>query len=187
MLHPDTRREFRTPEIGDGVVATRLIPRGTVIWVRDPLDLSITKQTFRLFPPSVREQIDKYTFYGEDDLMILCWDLARYTNHSCDPNSLTIRTDFTIAIRDIHPGEEFAEDYALLNLHEDQTFDCHCGAAQCRKRVGPHDVATQSDKWRDAISGAMALMDQVRQPLKFLLRAECLDRARAYCATVAAS
>ena len=36
-----------------------------------------------------------------DGISILCWDNARFVNHSCEPNCLTGGFDFEFAIRDI--------------------------------------------------------------------------------------
>ena len=38
MIHPDTEIQFISEEIGYGVVAKKLIPRGTITWVLDALD-----------------------------------------------------------------------------------------------------------------------------------------------------
>jgi hypothetical protein len=42
MLHPDTELRFVNRTIGYGVFATRMIPRGTITWVRDRLDQAFT-------------------------------------------------------------------------------------------------------------------------------------------------
>jgi hypothetical protein len=42
MVHPDTELRFVGAPIGFGVVATRLIPRGTITWVRDRFDQSFS-------------------------------------------------------------------------------------------------------------------------------------------------
>ena len=43
MIHPDTELQFINDEIGHGVVATKLIPAGTITWVLDKLDREFTK------------------------------------------------------------------------------------------------------------------------------------------------
>jgi len=35
MIHPDTEVRFINDEIGYGVVAKKLIPKGTITWVQD--------------------------------------------------------------------------------------------------------------------------------------------------------
>jgi len=38
MMHPDTEIRFISKEIGYGVVAKKIIPKGTITWVQDELD-----------------------------------------------------------------------------------------------------------------------------------------------------
>lgn len=38
MIHPDTELRFINEKIGYGVVALKLIPRGTITWALDKLD-----------------------------------------------------------------------------------------------------------------------------------------------------
>ena len=52
MIHPDTELRFINREIGFGVVATRLIRRGTIIWVRDELDQVLPPPSWPDSPPS---------------------------------------------------------------------------------------------------------------------------------------
>jgi hypothetical protein len=55
-----------------------------------------------------------------------------YSNHSCEPN-LDVRGEITfVAMRDIHPGEELAHDWAMTD-DDDYSVDCNCGARSCRK------------------------------------------------------
>ena len=64
--------------------------------------------------------------------------LARFINHSCDPNCVTqiISHAFSKKIvlyakRDIQVGEELSYDYKFPL--EDDKIPCHCGAKKCRK------------------------------------------------------
>lgn len=61
--------------------------------------------------------------------------IARYINHSCEPNC-GIKDSFKIvALKNIEPGEEITWDYEMT---EDSNWrmDCHCGAKTCRKSIG---------------------------------------------------
>jgi hypothetical protein len=68
-------------------------------------------------------------------------NIARWINHSCDPNCETEETEdarvFIQAIRDIRPGQELNYDYGLV-IDERITptlkrqFECRCGAKECR-------------------------------------------------------
>ena len=75
---------------------------------------------------------------------ILCWDHARFMNHSCEPNCEAETVEGTTgtrvyinALRDIAEGEELTYNYGLT-LDERHTkklksqFACHCGSATCR-------------------------------------------------------
>jgi uncharacterized protein len=66
--------------------------------------------------------------------------LARWINHSCDPNCESLVEDgrvFVDALRDISPGEELTCDYNFV-LQERHTaalkrrYLCRCGADSCR-------------------------------------------------------
>ena len=41
MLHPDTTLAWIDDTIGVGVIATKPIPKGTITWARDALDLTL--------------------------------------------------------------------------------------------------------------------------------------------------
>jgi magnesium transporter len=65
MIHPDTEIQFISEEIGYGVVAKKLIPRGTITWVLDALD--------RIWTPKEIQAVDSVELYREmlNDLMNL--------------------------------------------------------------------------------------------------------------------
>jgi SET domain-containing protein len=70
-------------------------------------------------------------------------NIARWINHSCDPNCDTYEKDqriFVRAIRDIRPGEELSYDYAIeagepLTHAVKARWPCWCGAKTCRGTV----------------------------------------------------
>jgi len=116
MIHPSTRVQFINEEVGNGLVATRFIPKGTITWVMDPLDRTITQEEFNNLPALFKEILDIYTFRNNKGNHILCWDNGKYVNHSFKSNCLTTAYDFEIAIRDIQPGEQLTDDYGYLNI-----------------------------------------------------------------------
>jgi SET domain-containing protein len=69
--------------------------------------------------------------------------LARFINHSCNPNCVTSivtsadgRKHIVItAKRDIAPGEELFYDYKLEFEPDEPAIPCLCGASNCRKRM----------------------------------------------------
>lgn len=61
--------------------------------------------------------------------------IARYINHSCNPNC-GIKNLFTlVAMKDIKKGEELLWDYDMTE-DSDWRMDCLCGAENCRKVIG---------------------------------------------------
>ena len=60
-------------------------------------------------------------------------NIARYINHSCDPNceADVIKGEIWIsALRDIKPGEELAYNYHY-DYEEGLQFPCRCGHRRC--------------------------------------------------------
>lgn len=133
MIHPDTELRHVDHEIGLGVYATRLIPRGTITWVLDALDQRIAPERLASLGRLYRPLIDRYAYLNGHGERILCWDIGRFMNHSCDANTISTGWDFDLAIRDIQAGEQITNDYTLLNLED--SFPCACGAPGCRGTV----------------------------------------------------
>uniref|UniRef100_A0A1I7RZ32 Histone-lysine N-methyltransferase n=1 Tax=Bursaphelenchus xylophilus TaxID=6326 RepID=A0A1I7RZ32_BURXY len=84
-----------------------------------------------------------YMFRIDDDWVIdatMSGSLARYVNHSCDPNCFTKRMKYNdeekiviVSNRPIKAGEELTYDY-MFELEDDQTkVPCLCGAPNCNK------------------------------------------------------
>ena len=80
MIHPDTELRFIHPDIGFGVVATRLIPKGTITWAQDELDQVFTPQRVDSLGSLFAKVLGKYSFVNGRGEHELCWDLARYVN-----------------------------------------------------------------------------------------------------------
>ncbi len=95
---------------------------------------------------------------------VLCWDLARYINHSCEPSCRSAGYDFEIAVRNIHPGEQLTDDYGALNI--EWTFQCSCESPRCRRAIHPDDLLTYADEW-DPVSGkstVVKMLTRFRNP-----------------------
>ena len=163
MIHPDSALRFVSPDIGWGVFATRLIPRGTITWALDALDQRFSPDAIAELPAYARELLDKYSYVDGRGDHILCWDNARFYNHSCAANCLSVGYDFEIAVRDIQAGEELTDDYGTLNLAE--PFPCSCGAAECRGILLPDDHTRIGDQWNTFARDAFVLIPAVAQPL----------------------
>ena len=142
---------------------TRVIPRGTITWVRDRLDQTFSVADVNALPESYQSVVQKYCFIDGRGDFVLCWDLARYINHSCDPSCRSAGYDFEIAVRDIQPGEELTDDYGSLNI--EWTFDCSCNTPRCRRVIQPDDLLTFADEWDLLIDAPFRAIPAVAQPL----------------------
>ena len=47
MIHPSTELRLVSPHVGYGVFASRHIPKGSLVYVQDPLDIKITPQQYQ--------------------------------------------------------------------------------------------------------------------------------------------
>jgi len=163
MVHPDTTLKFVNPTIGSGVFATKFIPKGTLTYVKDSLEIDISPDQYKIHSAEMRKIIDKYSFIDEAGHYIVSWDNAKYINHSCEPNSISTGYGFEIAIKDIHPGDEITDDYGLFNL--EQSFECGCGSSNCRKKIHPDDLENFHSFWDEKILNALAAFKKVEQPI----------------------
>ncbi|MAZ27330.1 MAG: SET domain-containing protein-lysine N-methyltransferase [Cytophagaceae bacterium] len=166
MIHPHTELKFISPEIGYGVVATQLIPAGTITWALDKLDREFTPAQFKDLEPIYQDILDFYTYRNNKGNMVLCWDHGRYVNHSFNSNCLSTAYDFEIAIRDIHPGEQLTDDYGYLNI-EHPFRGINEGTR--RKVVYPDDLKKYYRIWDKKLEKVFDRIIKVDQPLSQLL------------------
>ena len=177
MLHPDTETRWISPTIGRGVFATRHIPKGTLTYVTDPLEVRLTPRAFDRLPPESRAAAEKYSYIDTRGIRIISWDDAKYVNHRCDCNTITTAYGFELALRDIQPGEEITDEYALFS--EPDGMPLACGCVNCRGEIREDDILTYHAIWDGWILGALAELPKVRQPLWELVDARTrrqLDR-----------
>lgn len=168
MIHPDTELRYINPTLGHGVFATRFIPKGTITWVRDDLDQTLSPSEFARLTPILRRLVDRYSFVDGLGDRVLCWDHARYVNHACEASCLAPGYGFEIAVRDIPAGAELTDDYGALNI--DAPFECRCGSPVCREEIRPADLLTFADVWDAAIADSFERLPRVAQPLWELVR-----------------
>ena len=172
-MHPDTEIRFISEEIGYGVVAKKIIPKGTITWVQDELDQIYTPKQVEKMEKLSQQMIDKYTFRNNMGNFVLCWDLAKYVNHSFKSNCLSTAYDFEIAVRDILPGEELTDDYGYLNITE--AFEAKDEGTD-RTTVYPDDLLHFHKEWDADLKAAFAHFDKVEQPLKDLISNEIQNK-----------
>jgi len=178
LIHPHAELRHVNDVIGYGVFATAFIPAGTITWAQDDLDQTFTQLQRDNLPPCYHAIVDKYCFTNAAGRLVLCWDHARFVNHSCEPACLSAGYDFEIAVRDVHPGQELTDDYGTLNLRED--FACSCGSPRCRKIIRPDDIERYATAWDELVEPLFRGLRGVPQPLwPFLKDPAAVERALA--------
>ncbi|SFW41609.1 hypothetical protein SAMN02927921_01563 [Sinomicrobium oceani] len=175
MIHPHTELQFISDEMGYGVVATKLIPKGTITWVQDKLDIVLSSAQIDAMSDFYKNILDFYTFRNNKGDYVLCWDHAKYVNHSFRSNCLTTPYDFEIAIRDIYPGEQLTDDYGYLNIS--RPFR---GIREGTRRriVYPDDLLKYHKKWDKSIAEAFVHITDVEQPLEEILAPDILEKIK---------
>lgn len=176
MMHPDTTLRFISREKGNGVVATRFIPKGTITWIADPLDQVFTPEQVHKMQADIRDVLDIYSYRDHNGNFILCWDNARFVNHSFHSNCISTAYNFELAVRDIYPGEELTDDYGYLNLTE--PFDCVPEPGTSRTRVMPDDLLHFYPEWDELLKGAFKYFNSVAQPLSKFIDPQYRNKVR---------
>ena len=178
MIHPDTEVRFINPTIGYGVFATADIPLGTIVYVKDRLEIELTEKNFNALDEHHQAIAGKFSYTDENGIRILSWDNAKYVNHRCDCNSISTGYGFEIAIRNIWKGEEICDDYGLFNL--DEEIPLACGCLNCRKTLRPNDLDVYHQVWDMAILTALEKVADVHQPLMKFMDGNERKRLHAY-------
>lgn len=176
MIHPDTEIRFINEEIGVGVFATKFIPKGTIVWVADDLDMVLEEEYIESLDEARQEVIYKYSYPDNEGRYIINWDHARYMNHSFRPNCADTAYELELAARDIQPGEQLTSDYGVLG--DDESFEC-IEEGTTRKRVKEDDYLHYYQEWDDMAREAFKYFNSVEQPLKYLIRKEFVDKVDA--------
>lgn len=177
MLHPHTELRLINQVVGFGIVATQFIPKGTITWVLHRFDQIFTPGEFKAMPLLDREIVYKYAYRNQEGNYILCWDHARYINHSFHSNCVSTAYEFELAVRDIYPGEELTDDYGYLNIEE--PFDCLPEEGTERRQVMPDDLLYYHEEWDRQLLSAFTQFEQVEQPLAQFLTSEQFAKAQA--------
>ena len=169
MMIPGLKLRFISAAVGRGVCTTRPIPRGTIVWVLDPLDRRVPETEYVSLPALLRAELDMYGYVEAGGDRVLCWDIGRYMNHSCAPTGRNVGGLFEVATTDIPAGAELTTDYAVLNIA--LPAGCACGSPRCRGTVGltVNGLASHTRAWDREAAAAVALAGSVEQPLASLL------------------
>lgn len=108
---------------GLGLIAQQHIPAGSVVWeFRPGFDLEFSDNDLQQLSEAARQQVLHYCtgdFCPERHVWTLSGDDARFTNHADDPNTINAEDGrITVAIRDIHPGDEITWNYHSFMTEE---------------------------------------------------------------------
>lgn len=172
MIIASVQVRWISDEKGYGLFATQTIPKGTITFVQDGLDIVIPHEKQDEVSPALMEYVDKYSFEDYLGNRIISWDLGKYMNHDDEANTLTTGYGFEIAIRDIQIGEEVTDDYRIFSTHHDTSM-----AAQTKKieelRPWPGKLINE---WNNKVNKALKEVNQVEQPLLRVLGSEVFTK-----------
>ncbi|MEK7198217.1 MAG: SET domain-containing protein [Patescibacteria group bacterium] len=115
-----------------GLFAAQFIPKGAPTWkFQSGFDLKIDKSELSNLSEPAKEQFLKYAYLNpKTNKYILCFDDARFFNHSDNPNcidteSLDDTEGIDVAIRDIQEGEELTCNYKEFDADFDYKMSIH--------------------------------------------------------------
>lgn len=163
MIHPSTELRHIDAELGYGVFATSHLPKGTITYVWDRLEVEILPGDPRLDEPVLGELIDRFSYTNSLGTRILSWDHAKYVNHCCQCNTMSTAYGFEIAVRDIAAGDQVTDEYGMFNLRTPMKLRCRLGP--CRGEVRATDLDQLCDVWDVQVRAALELVESVEQPL----------------------
>lgn len=163
MIHPHTRLQFINDEIGYGVFATEFIPKGTITYVKDPLELEIKPEDFITHSTAMQQIIEKYSYIDQRGVRIVSWDCTKNVNHCCNCNTMSTGYGFEIAIRDIQAKEEITDEYGMLNI--EKPLKVKCVLPECRGEVCKSDFELNFHKWDEQLMPVIKQLFDVEQPL----------------------
>ncbi len=128
MDHPKIKLK-KTGRYGRGVFATQKIRKGEVVSVFDGeiYDGDFEPWTNDLYNHTIQFAKDKW----RDSK-----GLARWLNHSCEPNCGIRRLFCVVAMRDIKKGEEITWDYEMTEKNPHWKMKGKCGSDMCRGVIG---------------------------------------------------
>ena len=144
--HASRRRyfvQFSDEQSGFGMYAATSIAPGERISHGEgqPHTLVTRAHAAANWPARERRWLEQYGYPLNDEVLVT-WsaDPEQWSpiNHSCDPNAWIEGLDL-VARRPIEAGEEISVEYATFVAGAGESFDCRCGASDCRGKVTPED------------------------------------------------
>lgn len=178
MIHPHTTLRYINDTVGYGVFATEDLPEGTLVYVKDSLEIELSPEQVAKEIPQMQEIIEKYSYIDERGYRIVSWDLGKYVNHCCNCNTISTGYGFEIAIRPIKAGEQITDEYGLFNM--EQEFPLECSHSNCRGTLRPGDLESLYPVWDSRIKQALTKFREVNQPLLPFVNKETLQELDIY-------
>jgi D-alanine-D-alanine ligase-like ATP-grasp enzyme len=135
--------EFSSQQAGYGMYAATSIAPGERIsrGEEQPHTLVTRGHAMANWPARERRWLEQYGYPLNDEVLVT-WssDPEQWSpiNHSCNPNAWIEGLDL-VARRTIAAGDEITVEYATFVAGTGESFDCRCGAEECRGRVSPED------------------------------------------------
>lgn len=165
MLHNWTRRA--QTRHGHGIVASRPVPRGTVVWGACRTCADWSALDLQGVSPSTREWLEEFGYGLADGGLRLPCGGAHLLNHACDANVLDAGLRVGIAVRDIGAEEEVTIDYRTFRHENPWTMRCECDGPMCVGTVRstdpvPDDLAF---RWADLVAAALEVAPYLPQEL----------------------
>ncbi|MCB0392323.1 MAG: SET domain-containing protein [Bdellovibrionales bacterium] len=169
MIIPWVQIKWISDEVGYGLIAAQDIPKGTITFVQDGLDIVIPNEELEKIPSSLRVHVEKYSYEDYLGNRIISWDMGKYMNHSDNANTLTTGYGFEVAIRDIKKGEEITDDYRIFSTHHDTTFSIKDFNSLEHFQIWPDELL---ENWDNRVKETLSSIGKVEQPLKEFLNME---------------
>jgi hypothetical protein len=140
---------------GQGLVALRLVRCGELVWRFDPDTPVVPCSEVASWPEQARDAFGYVGYQCSEGYFAVCKDIARYMNHSCDPNTWWADSHTLVACRDIQPGQEITYDYATTEIALAFEMCCTCGSPLCRGIVSSLDYLdrTWQERYGDHLPG----------------------------------
>ena len=121
-------------------MTTKCILKGEVVWQLDPNLPTYTLSEINALPKEDQKFFYTYSYqYSEDRFILVDPGIARYMNHSCEPNTWFKGNHTLVACRNIEIGEEITYDYTTNEILVDYQMKCNCGADSCRQVITNRD------------------------------------------------
>jgi hypothetical protein len=141
--------KVRQARYGFGIFATQFFPKGSVVYVGKQLIIPDEFAEFRLIldnqqPSEFKLDTETHSVqFTESQRWLYLFD--SFMNHSCDPTTISRQNAElkrhnqyeTVALKDVHPGDEITCDYNLFEYDcEGKVIEkCLCGFPNCVGRV----------------------------------------------------